>query len=110
MWHATLVKNDECWSFGLAVFLRDLATGELNERLNSLGTTVCQFAKSLGARSRTQNQDLPEKYSHDLVSRDAGLWQITCVVREPSYGHLVRVFTEDPAHRVLLGCVGWKPV
>ena len=42
--------------------------------------------------------------SNDLVLREAGLRQVTCIVRERQlrlYGHVVRLPAEDPAHRIL---------
>ena len=40
----------------------------------------------------------------DLVLREAGLKQATCIVRERQlrlYGHVARLRAEDPAHRIL---------
>ena len=42
--------------------------------------------------------------SNDLVLREAGLRQVTCIVRERQlrlYGHVARLHAEDPAHRIL---------
>ena len=42
--------------------------------------------------------------SNDLVLREAGLRQVTCIVREHQvrlYGHVARLPAEDPAHRIL---------
>ena len=42
--------------------------------------------------------------SNDLVLREAGLRQVTCIVRERQlrlYGHVARLLAEDPAHRIL---------
>ena len=42
--------------------------------------------------------------SNDLVLREAGLRQVTCIVRERQlslYGHVARLPAEDLAHRIL---------
>ena len=42
--------------------------------------------------------------SNDLVFMEAGLRQVTCIVRERQlrlYGHVARLPAEDPAHRIL---------
>ena len=46
---------------------------------------------------------------NDLVHREAGLRQVTCVVRERQlrlYEHVARLFQEDLAHR-FFSCRGW---
>ena len=68
--------------------------------------------------------------SNDLVLREAGLRQVTCIVRERQlrlYGHVARLPAENPAHRILFfeirgagpcrggahtlrGCVRWNPI
>ena len=73
-------------------------TGELRQRLNSFATTVCRFADIvLGYRWH-------DYMSNDVVLREAGLRQVTCIVRESQlrlYGHVARLPAEDPAHRIL---------
>ena len=42
--------------------------------------------------------------SNDRVLREAGLREVTCIVRERQlrlYGHVARLLVEDPAHRNL---------
>ena len=42
--------------------------------------------------------------SNDLALREAGLRQVTCIVRERQlrlYGHVARLPAEDPAHWIL---------
>ena len=42
--------------------------------------------------------------SNDLVLREAGQRQVTCIVRERQlrlYGHVARLSAVDPAHRIL---------
>ena len=41
--------------------------------------------------------------SNDLILGEAGLRQVTCIVRERQlrlYGHVARLHAEDPAHRI----------
>ena len=41
---------------------------------------------------------------NDMVLREVGLGQVTCIIRERQlrrYGHAVRLLAEDPAHRIL---------
>ena len=45
-----------------------------------------------------------EYISNNLVLREAGLRHVTCIVRERQlrlYGHVARLPTEDPSHRIL---------
>ena len=42
--------------------------------------------------------------SNDLVLRETGLRQVTCIVRERQqrlYGHIAHLHPEDPAHQIL---------
>ena len=99
-----------------------ILTGELRGRLNSFGTM--SLRRILGYRWH-------DYMSNDQVLREAGLRQVTCIVRERQlrlYGHVtVRLPAEDPAHLILScrdswgwtmprvspllhGCVRWSPI
>ena len=70
-------------------------TGELRRRLNSFGTM--SLRRILGYRWH-------DYISNDLVLMEAGLRQVTCIVRERQlrlYGHVARLPAEDPALRIL---------
>ena len=64
-------------------------TGELRRRMNSFGTM--SLRRILGYRWH-------DYISNDLVLREAGLRQVTCIVRERQlrlYGHVARLPAED---------------
>ena len=70
-------------------------TSGLRGRLNSFSTMALR--RILGYRW----QDY--KSNHDLL-RDAGMRQVTCIIRERQlrlYGHVARLPANDPAHRIL---------
>ena len=70
-------------------------TAELRRRLNSFGTM--SLRRILGYRWHDYK-------SNDLVLREAGLRQVTCIVRERQlrlYGHVARHPAEDPVHWIL---------
>ena len=59
---------------------------------------LCRFAESLDTDGMTIYM------SNDQVLREAGLRQVTCIVRERQlrlYGHMARLPAEDPAQRIL---------
>ena len=96
---AILVQKDEGPSLSPAVLLYSsetwTLTAELRRRLNSFGTM--SLRRILGYRWY-------DYMSNDLVLREAGLRQVTCIVRERQlrlYGHVARLPAEDPAHRIL---------
>ena len=96
-------------------------TGELRRRLNSFGTM--SLRRILGYRWH-------DYISNDLVLMEAGLRQVTCIVRERQlrlYGYVARSPAEDPALQILSrrnprgwtmpsgantlhGCVMWSPI
>ena len=66
-----------------------------SSRLTSFGTTSLR---------RILSYRWHDYMSNDLVLKEAGLRQVTCLVRERQlrlYGHVVRLPAEDPAHRIL---------
>ena len=70
-------------------------TGELRRRLNSFGTM--SLRRIFGYRWH-------DYMSNDLVLREAGLKEVTCIVRELQlrlYGHVARLPGKDAAHRIL---------
>ena len=66
-------------------------TGELRKRLNSFGTM--SLRRILGYRWHDM--------SNDLVVREAGLRQVTCIVRERQLLLSGQVAAEFPTHRIL---------
>ena len=68
--------------------------GELRRRLNSFG--IMSLRRILGYRWH-------DHMCNDLVLREAGLRQATCIFRERQlrlYWHVERLHAEDPAHRI----------
>ena len=76
-------------------------TGELRGRLHSFGTISLRWI--IGYRWYDYG-------SNDLVLREPGLGQVTCIIRDNRlrlYGHVARFPAEDPAHGFFLSRSKW---